>query len=142
MISNVYEFHQRFSLPLGGKNKLDKEAEQFRLGFLYEELQELEEALVEQDLVKAFDALLDLVYVAQGTALFLGIAPPQWDAGMRAVHNANMAKVRAGSAADSKRGTALDVVKPEGWKGPESRLQEILDWSLEDKQGELLLWDK
>lgn len=142
MIGNVFEFHQRFSLPLGSENQMDDEAERFRLQFLNEELEELEEALAEKDVVKAFDALLDLVYVAQGTALFLGIDPAQWDAGMRAVHNANMAKVRAGSAQDSKRGTALDVVKSEGWEGPESRLQEILDWDLPKRQGELNLWGK
>lgn len=138
MIGNVHEFHQRFDLPLGDENKLDQEARLFRVGFLYEEIEELEQAFDQGDMVGAFDALLDLVYVAQGTALFLGINPAQWDAGMRAVHNANMAKVRAGTEADSKRGTALDVVKPEGWTGPEARLQEILNWYLEKKQQELL----
>ena len=137
MIGNVYEFHQRFGLPLGEENQLDAEATTFRLGFLEEELYELQEALDEKDMVKAFDALLDLVYVAQGTALFMGISPAQWDAGMRAVHNANMAKVRAADAGESKRGTALDVIKPVGWEGPESRLKQILNWDLAKVQGEL-----
>lgn len=130
MIGNVYEFHQRFGLPLGEENQLDQEAITFRLVFLEEELTELQEALGEGDQVKAFDALLDLVYVAQGTALFMGVSPAQWDAGMRAVHNANMAKVRASNAGESKRGTALDVIKPTGWEGPEARLKQILDWDL------------
>lgn len=126
----AYQFHKKFDLPLGDKNVLDAEAKRFRVEFLAEEVRELKEALDNQDLVGAFDALLDLVYVAEGTALYLGIDPFQWHYGRHAVHNANMEKVRASSAEDSKRGTALDVVKPEGWVGPESRLREILDWGV------------
>lgn len=128
MISNVYEFHQRFDLPLGTHDQLDEAAQEYRLKFLHEELQELEEALNEGDRVKAFDALLDLCYVAYGTALYMGIDPAQWHAGMHAVHTANMAKVRATAAEQSKRGTTLDVIKPAGWTSPEGRLKEILAW--------------
>lgn len=35
------------------------------------------------------------------------------------VHRANMAKVRAERASDSKRGSSFDVVKPEGWQAPD-----------------------
>jgi predicted HAD superfamily Cof-like phosphohydrolase len=128
MISYVYEFNQKFGLPLGTGDQFDEAAQEYRLKFLHEELQELEEALNEGDRVKAFDALLDLCYVAYGTALFMGVDPAQWHAGMLAVHNANMTKVRAASEAQSKRGSTLDVVKPSGWTGPENRLKEILSW--------------
>ena len=67
--------------------------------------------------------------MAYGTALFMGVAPGQWHAGMHAVHSANMAKVRVANANESKRGSAFDVRKPEGWVGPEARLQEILSWN-------------
>ena len=87
-----------------------------------------DQVLNEGDRVKAFDALLDLTYVAYGTALFLGVDPGQWHAGMAAVQKANMSKERAESATQSKRGSAFDVIKPEGWTGPEQRLQEILSW--------------
>jgi len=130
MIGNVHEFHEKFGLPLGEDDQLTDNLDViiFRLKFLKEELDELEEALGESDRVKAFDALLDLVYVAYGTALFMGIDSAQWTAGMRAVHNCNMAKVRVAKAEDSKRGSAFDVKKPEGWVGPEARLAEILSW--------------
>jgi predicted HAD superfamily Cof-like phosphohydrolase len=134
MISYVYEFNQKFNLPLGLGNQLDEAAQEYRLKFLHEELQELEEALEEGDQVKAFDALLDLCYVAYGTALFMGIDPAQWHAGMLAVHNANMSKRRATSEEQSKRGSTLDVVKPSGWVSPEGRLKEIIEW----KQPQLL----
>ena len=141
MISNVYEFHEKFGLPTGkqdiltGKDNFD--ALKFRVKFMQEELAEFIEAMGEEDRVKAFDALLDLTYVVYGTALFMGIDPAQWHAGMTAVHNANMAKERAISADQSKRGTALDVIKPAGWEGPEARLKQILDWDLAKVQGEL-----
>ncbi len=131
MIGNVHEFHEKFGLPLGTEDQLtgDKHAQEFRVKFLQEELDELKEALDAGDRTKAFDALLDLAYVAYGTALFMGVDSAQWAAGMRAVHNCNMAKVRVAKAEDSKRGSAFDVKKPEGWIGPEARLEEILSWT-------------
>lgn len=130
MIANVFEFHVKFGLPLGKDDQLTNnlDATVFRLKFLQEELDELEEALGDGDRVKAFDALLDLAYVAYGTALFLGVDPAQWAAGMHAVHSANMAKVRVAHAGESKRGSSFDVRKPEGWVGPEARLEEVLSW--------------
>lgn len=127
-ILDVHEFHEKFDLPLGTEDKLmqDPAAQEFRVKFLQEELDELKEALASGDRVGAFDALLDLAYVTYGTALFMGVSRDQWLAGMRAVHSANMAKVRVAKADDSKRGSAFDVKKPAGWVGPEARLKEIL----------------
>ena len=128
-IHDVRKFHERFGLPLGEADVLighDK-AEDFRLKFLQEELNEFDDAIINRDRVKAFDALLDLVYVAYGTALFMGVSPDQWDAGFQAVQDANMAKIRVASGEDSKRGSSFDVVKPAGWVGPEMQLKAILD---------------
>ena len=129
-IGNVYEFHQKFGFPQGGPDELtlNHENQKFRVGFLEEEISELKEALAKGNRIEAFDALLDLVYVAHGTALFMGVTPAQWAAGMHAVHSANMAKVRVTSALDSKRKNAFDAKKPHGWVGPEARLAEILSW--------------
>lgn len=131
MIGNVAEFHEKFGLPLGQQDVLtdDQHAQEFRTGFLQEELDELKEALAAGNRVKAFDALLDLAYVAYGTALFLGVDPAQWHAGMHAVHSCNMAKERVLRAEDSKRGSTFDVRKPPGWVGPEARLTEVLSWA-------------
>jgi len=140
MISLVQEFHAKFMLPEGTADVLlnDQHAQAFRLGFLREEVQELEDALALGDNVGVFDALIDLVYVAYGTALFAGISPEQWDAGFVAVHQANMRKIRVARADDSKRGTAFDVRKPKGWLGPEDDLGDILNWSTNRRQGDLL----
>lgn len=145
-IKKVAKFHAKFGLPVGAHDLMVKptvgqdplthdsledearEIQKFRVKFMQEELDEFILTLANKDRVAAFDALLDLVYVAQGTALFMGVNSVQWRAGMRAVHRANMSKVRANSSAESKRGTKLDVVKPEGWAPPERELEEILSW--------------
>ena len=128
MIESVLEFNQKFGLPDGSKDVLTgaPALQKYRAYFIREELNELTDAFVTQDRVAAFDALLDLVYVVQGTALFMGITPQQWDEGMEAVHFANMSKVRAESAAESKRGLDIDVIKPLGWVPPEAMLAKIL----------------
>jgi hypothetical protein len=56
---------------------------------------------------------------------------------MDAVQKANMAKVRVAKAEDSKRGSTFDVRKPEGWVGPEARLEEILSWEQLNLEGGL-----
>ena len=69
-----------------------------------------------QDLPKIADALVDLVYVALGTAHLHGFP---WAALFAEVQRANMTKERAKpDGSDSARGSSFDVVKPEGWRGP------------------------
>ena len=127
-IKLVHEFNRKFGLPDGEYDLLidDRTVQAYRTKFLSEELLELLAALDDNDRVKAFDALLDLVYVAQGTALFMGVTPEMWDEGMDAVHRANMKKVHS-EAGTHKRGPAEKMIKPEGWVGPEAELQEILE---------------
>jgi predicted HAD superfamily Cof-like phosphohydrolase len=128
LINYTHELYKKFGFPIGESDKLfgDREAQEFRLKFLQEELDELREAFTNGDRVKAFDALLDLAYVAYGTALFMGVDIADWHCGMAAVHKANMAKILVESADSSKRGQSLDLVKPEGWVGPEAELEKIL----------------
>lgn len=128
MIENVQKFHEKFDLPLGDTDVLltSIEAQNFRIKFIEEELEEFKEALASNDKVKAFDALLDLDFIVKGTALFAGISPEQWNRGHDAVFKANMAKIRVAKESESKRGSSFDVVKPEGWEGPEGKLLEIL----------------
>lgn len=130
MIEQVKEFHEKFGLADGSEDLLtrDEHLGQFRVKFMQEELSEFNHAASFKNRVDMFDALLDLAYVVYGTALNMGITPEMWYSGMSAVHEANMAKERVQSAAQSKRGSAFDVVKPAGWIGPESTLEEILSW--------------
>jgi predicted HAD superfamily Cof-like phosphohydrolase len=115
--------------------EIDDSAALFRLRFLLEELLEIAEGYgfeldmdadggpafvqvtVGQDLAKIADGLVDLCYVALGTA-HLHRLP--WDELWSEVQRANMTKVRADGATDirSTRGHTLDVVKPVGFKPP------------------------
>lgn len=68
----------------------------------------------EQDMGLMADALIDLVYVAKGTAVMMGLP---WDELWDDVQRANMAKVRG----ISHRGNLVDCVKPEGWVPPRTK---------------------
>ena len=120
---DVGTFHKKFGLRAHdpGPIEITEELLQFRLKFLKEELQEFEDASVIGDHAGMADALVDLVYVALGTAHMFGYPWGElWDD----VQSANMAKQRAQSATESARGTAWDVIKPPGWVPP--RTAEIL----------------
>lgn len=121
MFNDVGEFHRKFGLYTADEQApwfLSDDLHAFRLKFLQEELTEFQEAVESLDYPKAADALVDLVYVALGTAHLMGVPFHEcWEA----VQAANMKKERATGADDSrsKRGHAADVVKPEGWTPPD-----------------------
>lgn len=121
---DVKDFHLKFEVPTDESRQLGLmplDEVEYRAAFLGEELDEFKAACYAGDLPGAADALIDLVYVAKGTALLLGISPACWEELWADVQRANMAKERATSAADprSKRSHSLDVVKPAGWVGPD-----------------------
>jgi predicted HAD superfamily Cof-like phosphohydrolase len=142
LFRDIERFHQKFGLEptRDPGHQLPDDVLEFRAKFMLEELQEYLDACgmhlrygpsgigVTTDVVPpsqerkfdaedAFDALVDLVYVALGTA-FLHRFP--FNEGWARVQEANMKKVRANSANDplSKRKHAIDVVKPPGWTPP------------------------
>lgn len=131
---NVEQFHKKFGVDVAGNQRPDILAAdlfEFRRKFLEEELKEFVDAHGKGDVVKAIDSLIDLVYVAHGTALLMGVTPHQWNACWQAVHQANMLKVRVESADESQastgRGHGTDVRKPDGWQSPEPILAAILE---------------
>lgn len=134
--TDVLDFHQKFGLMVGEEPRLlTKRKMRERIEFLMEELQELidaagvqvfatgdvrslrdltiviDELAAPQELADQADALVDLVYVALGTAVMQGLP---WEALWGDVQRANMSKVRG----VTKRGHAVDVTKPPGWMGP------------------------
>lgn len=142
---DVGEFHRKFDLPSEADPQppapLTPDVLSYRIAFMLEELAEFCESqgvktiagqlrsvmdLVRDMKVEAStagladggDALVDLVYVALGTAHLMRLPfNEMWDE----VQRANLAKERAirGGDTRSKRGHDLDVVKPAGWRGPE-----------------------
>jgi predicted HAD superfamily Cof-like phosphohydrolase len=109
---DVLAFAQKFGMLVGQKpGHLTPAKMGERIKFLQEELDELMKSAKDHDLAEMADALVDLVYVAKGTALMLGIA---WEDHWNTVQAANMLKVRG----MTKRGNKVDVTKPEGWRPP------------------------
>lgn len=127
---DIADFHNKFDIAYHGEPRhLPRDLRSFRVKFLAEELCEYAglsgttKDLVQSVLVAAtpppledqFDALIDLVYVALGTAHLHGFP---FQRGWSRVQAANMRKIRAPTAADSRRGHASDVIKPPGWAPP------------------------
>lgn len=127
---DIEDFHHKFDLRYDGDPRaLPGGMATFRQGFLSEELREymqaslnVNEAIRAKDdgeitffLEQQLDALVDLVYVAVGTSYLHGF---DFNVAWHRVHRANMAKVRASDASQSKRASPLDVVKPEDWQPP------------------------
>jgi len=116
---DVVEFHRKFSVPIGEfPQLLTKEDYDFRLGFMYEELEEFEKAHESGDLAGAADALIDLVYVALGCAAWMGLP---WQELWNDVQRANMSKVAQAVANDANARHKFDVRKPEGWVPPKGK---------------------
>ena len=116
LMDNIKDFHEKFQLPSAPiPSFLPPELLDFRVKFLQEELDEFIIAHRCKDLAGCLDALVDLVYVALGTAYLMNVP---FNAAWDAVHTANMAKVRAERASDSKRSSSFDVIKPPGWTAP------------------------
>jgi len=118
-LADVWAFQQKFNVPMASvPSFLDRETFDFRLKFLQEELHEFFVAHTSRDMHGAADALVDLAYVLYGTALMMGLGDA-WPQLWAEVQRANMSKVRAAHAGESKRESTLDVVKPAGWKPPD-----------------------
>jgi predicted HAD superfamily Cof-like phosphohydrolase len=114
MMRHIAQFHEKFGLAYeGDPRQLPQDLRDFRVRFMEEELREYVEACINGDLEKQFDALIDLVYVALGTAYLQGLP---FRKGWLRVQAANMAKVR--TQKPTERGGGFDVVKPKGWIAP------------------------
>jgi predicted HAD superfamily Cof-like phosphohydrolase len=138
---DVGNFHEKFGLDNvtygnAGPREVSKKLLEFRMRFLIEELEEFVEAVgyklvgdswgnisIQEvnsefpDHAQAFDALLDLTYVAMGTAHLEGYP---WQQGWDRVQRANITKERAKpDGSNSARNSSFDVVKPAGWTAPD-----------------------
>jgi len=125
-VKDINDMHRKFGvhkwvseqLVAGDKEKLSKFLE-FRLNFLQEELDETRSAaIMDKNPEEIVDGLIDLCVVAIGTLDAFGIdAYKAWDE----VHNANMSKEPGIKESRPNPLGLPDLIKPEGWKGPEHR---------------------
>ena len=92
-----------------------KEYMEFRIGMMQEELDETKKAFEQKDAAEMVDGIIDLCVFAIGTLEVFGVdANKAWDE----VYKANMSK-EVGIKQGRPNPLGLpDLVKPEGWKGP------------------------
>jgi predicted HAD superfamily Cof-like phosphohydrolase len=110
MIQDVKEFIDKFQLGVLQEPGFHPAIE-VRVEHLQEELDELKTAVANQDKEETIDALLDLVYIAVGTAYMCGFdIQAHWDE----IQRANISKERG----ITKRNHGFDVKKPQDWVGP------------------------
>ena len=116
-VQNINDMHTKYGVHESVKGMdSDKLAKylQFRVNFLQEELDELKANTKNPE--EIVDALIDLCVVAIGTLDAFNVdAYKAWDE----VHRANMQK-EVGVKATRPNPLGLpDLIKPEGWEGPE-----------------------
>ena len=125
---DVGNFHVKFDLPVSAETHsasksarnpqvLSKQEFHYRDAFLHEEHREFIEGYAEKNLAKMADALADIVWIALGTAHYLGIP---FDAVWQEVKRANMEKRpwAEGDPVKPRNVVGMEVVKPQGWKPP------------------------
>lgn len=94
-LEQVQEFHETYGLPV--RNDIDlscEQTKQLRINLLQEELDELKEALANNDPQETLDALIDLQYVLDGAFLSFGLQAVK-DLAFDEVHRSNMSKLGA-----------------------------------------------
>lgn len=110
----VHEFHAKFGALVRDKYPNFAGIADTRVAhsasLVEEESRELCDAVSDQDLPGAVDALADIIYVCLGAAVTWGV---DMSPIFRAVHTANMAKTGGSMRADGK------ILKPDGWVAPD-----------------------
>ena len=113
-VNKWMQAEQQSDVPI---RKLKKYME-FRIGMMQEELNETKEAFELKDAPGMVDGIIDLCVFAIGTLEVFGVdANKAWDE----VYKANMSK-EVGIKEGRPNPLGLpDLVKPEGWTGPEHK---------------------
>lgn len=112
----VREFHAAFRLPTAdGPQLLPLERIGQRSKWMREELDEFESAT---SIGKQADAMIDLIYLAVGTLVEIGVPPGR---AFDLVHTANMSKLWPdGTSHIDSEGK---VLKPPGWVSPDPSIE-------------------
>ncbi len=94
-LEKVQEFHETYGLPVHNETNLTcAQTKALRINLLQEELDELKEALANDDPQETLDALIDLQYVLDGAFLSFGLQAVK-DLAFDEVHRSNMSKLGA-----------------------------------------------
>lgn len=92
-LEQVTEFHETYGLPVQAEQDIScEQTKALRINLLAEELDELKEALANNDPLETLDALIDLQYVLDGAFISFGLHHVK-DAAFEEVHRSNMSKL-------------------------------------------------
>lgn len=122
---DINEMHAKYGVHEWVQQELDREDKdwsrlnkflEFRLRFLQEELDETRAAaIVDKNPAEVVDGLIDLCVIAIGTLDAFNVdAQKAWEQ----VHTANMKKERGIKESRPNPLGLPDLIKPEGWVGP------------------------
>jgi phosphoribosyl-ATP pyrophosphohydrolase len=117
MFSQVADFHDKVTaLPIPIRpSVLDSDDLEWSVNAMKEELEEFEQATLEDNIDGAADAMIDLIYFALGRLVQMGVPAKEV---FEAVHEANMQK-QQGELSKRPGSKGHDAVKPEGWQAPD-----------------------
>jgi predicted HAD superfamily Cof-like phosphohydrolase len=91
-LNSVAQFHRTFRLPIEEKPIIPAPKRcELRINLLQEELNELKEAIEDNDIIEVADALADIQYVLSGAILEFGLGE-KFDALFSEVQRSNMSK--------------------------------------------------
>ena len=107
--SQVIEFHEKFSQPIGHRLQ-GLQRHDLRAKLIEEEAKETADAIRRGDFTEAVDGLCDLIYVACGAATEFGVDLEPY---FNEVHKTNMLKDGGPTRNDGK------ILKPKGWIPPQ-----------------------
>ena len=119
---DVIDFHEKYKINYEGPiRNLESKTGAFRAARLMEEANEISDAQAVGDIEGQLDGIIDLIYIALGTAHLMGFSPEAMQEAWRRVHAANMAKELCSPTNPGKYGALgdkQDIVKPKGWQPP------------------------
>lgn len=119
IINDMAIFHNKFKVRESVNTlspEMLREFLEFRVRFLNEEMTELKKGLAENNWEEVVDALIDLTVVALGT---LDAYSVDVEKAWNEVLVANMAKEPGIKASRPNKWGFPDMIKPDGWKGPD-----------------------
>ena len=91
-LKDVKKFHDTFQVPTLTKPQIpSKDRSDLRITLLQEELDEIKEAIKNNDVVEILDGLCDLLYILNGTVLEFGMGDV-FDKAFSEVQKSNMSK--------------------------------------------------
>ncbi len=90
-IESVKEFHEIFNHPILETPGIPEKRSELRINLMQEELDEIKEAIKNDDIKELADGLCDLMYVLSGSILEFGLSE-KFEELFKEVHRSNMSK--------------------------------------------------